>query len=158
MRQHGILRNKTYLLTHLVKVVNLLIASAHHRSKCYLAYLCVLSKTVTLPPLSLLRARPVSSDLHRRPRRSEVNWPTRSSATLFLLLVQVVDQGSVLLRDQYLEMFGGRLKWEVSEAEEMMCSDVTSGPLATSNVSPREAWSRRSLVICDIPIKTVTPI
>lgn len=50
----------------------------------------------TLPLLSLLRARPVSLDPHRRPRRNEVDWPTRSAT--FLVLVQIVDQGCVLLR------------------------------------------------------------
>lgn len=48
---------------------------------------------IALPPLSLLQARPVSSDPHRTPRRSEANWPTRSATLSFLLLVQVGEPG-----------------------------------------------------------------
>lgn len=54
------------------------------------------------------------------------------------------------LRNQSLEMFGSRPeRWlDLRRGGEMMRSDVTSGPLATSNVALLEAWRGRSLVIC----------
>lgn len=102
-----------------------------------------------LPPLWLWRVRPVSSDLPGKLRRTEGNLPTRS-ATLF--------QAAPL---RFVGPLLGTKAWRCSEAGlrgsweldlrrggDVMRTNVTSGPLATSNIALLEAWSGRSLVIC----------
>lgn len=141
----GNVRNKTHPIAHLR-------TSDSHVSHCeyYTDDIHVLyreDRGVTLPPPSPLRARPVSSDPHRKSRRSEADRPTRP-ATWFLLLVQTVDQDparlgsarfcSALLPDLQLPADVCEVNWSWGQ---MMCGDVTSGSLATSNISA--TWERR---------------
>ena len=154
----GNVRNKTHPITHLP-------ASDSHVPHCeyYTDYSHVLNHGdhgVTVPPPSPLRARPASSDPHRKRRRSEADRPTRP-ATWFLLPVQIVDQDSARLGSARLCSGPGpaatcRCVWgEV----ELRTDDVQRCHVRISchvkyfcHMREKEAWRRSWLVICEIPI------
>lgn len=101
-----------------------------------------------LPPPSLLPAPPASSDPHHKPRRSEVNWPTRSAT---FLLLQIEEPHSLFTGTSTCRWLKVTELWK--RREERWWAAMSRPDLLPRQIflwrREEEAWIARSLVIPD---------
>lgn len=99
-----------------------------------------------LPPPSLLPAPPASSDPHHKPRRSEVNWPTRSAT---FLLLQIEEPHSLFTGTSTCRWLKVTELWK--RREERWWAAMSRPDLLPRQIflwrREEQAWLARSLVI-----------